>query len=184
MAGEQRAMRYIDGRPKSSGGEGLSAEATGKSRYNACYNRLYPLLKGGRLDFTLLAEKTGFKERRIRETLWFRLGAGEVRQLFGLREHVCYLCNKPVPVPKEPLCLVCLEGIDELSRGGNFHAFHAEEISTDPAFPVLLDSEPLFFPDDEGLEETDADESLFAEGSTLLPPRRYGFEHVRPARQP
>jgi hypothetical protein len=180
-------MRYIDGRPKSSGGEGFSAESTGKSRYNSCYNRLYPLLKGGRLDFTLLAEKTGFKERRIREMLWFRLGAGEVRQLFGLREHVCYLCGKPVPVPKEPLCLSCLEGIDELSRGGVFTSAAwtspVEEVMA-PEFPGLADPEHLFSPEEEILDDEDEDESmLFPESNNLLLPRRYGFEHTRPSRR-
>jgi hypothetical protein len=83
-----------------------------KNSYTTLYNRLYQLLKTGALDYTLLAQKTGFKERRIRDMLLFRLGSGEVRQLFGLQQGLCFLCSAPVLLPKEPMCLSCLERID------------------------------------------------------------------------
>lgn len=83
-----------------------------KSSYTTLYNRLYQLLKTGALDYGMLAQKTGFKERRIRDMLLFRLGSGEVRQLFGLQPGQCFLCSAPVLLPKEPMCLSCLEQID------------------------------------------------------------------------
>lgn len=179
-------MRSIDGHPKPSDSEATAAEPTEKNQYTACYNRLYPLLKGGQLDFPLLAEKTGFKERRIREMLQFRLGSGEVRHLFGLREHVCYLCDQPVPIPKEPICLPCLEGIDALSRGDTFtpayRTSRAGDATASP-LPVLPEPEHLSPLKDETSDDDDEDEPFFLEGDTLLPPRRYGFERARPSRR-
>jgi hypothetical protein len=87
-----------------------------KGKYNALYNRLYPALKMGTLNFPEMAEKTGFKERRIRETLLFRLSSGEVMQLFGLRIGICYFCGVQVQNRKEPLCIPCLEKIEIASQ--------------------------------------------------------------------
>ncbi len=85
-----------------------------KEQYNYYYNRIYPLLKDGRIDFELVAYKTKQKERRIRETLMFRLTSGEVLQLFGRREGFCYVCSERLSTAtnKEPICLACLQGID------------------------------------------------------------------------
>lgn len=84
-----------------------------KEQYSYYYNRLYPLLKEGRIDFALVAHRTGFKERKVRETILFRLTAGEVKQLFGKRDGCCYLCDLTFQMSaKEPLCLSCLQSID------------------------------------------------------------------------
>ncbi len=91
----------------------MNAFMSPKDEYNYYYNRLYPLLKEGRIDFAQVAMKTGFKERKIRETFLFRLTAGEVRQLFGKKEGCCYICNMEFSMSsKEPLCLSCLQSID------------------------------------------------------------------------
>lgn len=85
-----------------------------KELYNYYYNRIYPLLKEGKLDFPHLAYKTGYKERRIRETLLFRLTTGEVMQLFGRKEDFCYICSRRMmSANKEPMCLSCLQALDE-----------------------------------------------------------------------
>ena len=92
--------------------QGADPGAYEKERYTDYYNRIYPLLKEGKLDFPMMAERTGFKERRIREALLFRLTAGEVLQLFGKQDGFCYLCNnRLLGLNKEPFCLSCLEKI-------------------------------------------------------------------------
>jgi hypothetical protein len=83
-------------------------------QYNYYYDRIYPFLKEGKLDFPRLAAKTGLKERRIRETLLFRLSTGEVMQLFGRKDGFCYICGykSHSPANKEPVCISCLKSLD------------------------------------------------------------------------
>lgn len=88
--------------------------AEDKEHYNYYYNRIYPLVKEGKIDFHKVAEKTGYKERRVRETLLFRLTTGEVLQLFGKKDGFCYICSRRMPGVgnKEPMCLSCLQSVD------------------------------------------------------------------------
>jgi hypothetical protein len=83
-------------------------------QYHYYYDRIYPLLKEGKLDFPRIALKTDLKERRIRETLLFRLTSGEVMQLFGRKNGFCYICGYKTHSPsnKEPVCLSCLKCLD------------------------------------------------------------------------
>lgn len=85
-----------------------------REQYNYYYNRIYPLLKEGKIDFHKVAEKTGYKERRIRETMLFRLTTGEVMQLFGKKDGYCYICSCRLfsVNTKEPMCLSCLQTLD------------------------------------------------------------------------
>ncbi len=80
-----------------------------KELYGTFYDRLYQALQEGRLDFSVIAEKTGLKERRLREALLYRL-TNEVIQLFGQKPGVCYVCQGRLyqPSTQEPLCLKCL----------------------------------------------------------------------------
>ena len=96
--------------------------ASSKEQYNYFYNRLYPLLRDGKIDFAQVASRTGFKERKIRETLMFRLTAGEVRQLFGKKDDQCYLCSTAMSGSKEPLCLPCLQALDTCVHEIHLHA--------------------------------------------------------------
>jgi hypothetical protein len=110
-ATEQRAERALSGVPGQSS-ERKNEEI--RDQYNYYYNRIYPLLKEGKLDFVRIAEKAGFKERRVRETLLFRLTTGEVLQLFGKKDGVCYICSRRLfsSTTKEPMCLNCLQSLD------------------------------------------------------------------------
>jgi hypothetical protein len=83
-------------------------------QYHYYYNRIYPLLKEGKLDFHRIAGKTNLRERRIRETLLFRLTSGEVMQLFGCKTGFCYICGCKTysPSNKEPVCINCLKTLD------------------------------------------------------------------------
>jgi hypothetical protein len=83
-------------------------------QYNYYYERIYPILKEGKLDFQRISTKTGLKERRVRETLLFRLTSGEVMQLFGRKDGFCYICGYKThsPANKEPVCISCLKALD------------------------------------------------------------------------
>jgi hypothetical protein len=83
-----------------------------QARYTHFYNQLYPRLKDTQFDFHQVADKTGFKERRIREILLYRLSSGEIMQLFGRRVGVCYICHSKMETRKEPVCLRCLQSLD------------------------------------------------------------------------
>jgi hypothetical protein len=98
----------------------------GRGDYTACYNPLYALIKENKLDFGALAQQMGMKERRLREAFLFRLGSGEVRQLFGYRPGWCYLCQDPVDIAQEPICFPCLR---------TAYRFSTDEDSRTPAPP-------------------------------------------------
>ncbi|HEY9746643.1 MAG TPA: hypothetical protein V6C99_10540 [Oculatellaceae cyanobacterium] len=83
-----------------------------QEHYGYYYGRILPLLERG-LDFARIAGKTGLKERRIRETLLFRLKNHEVPQLQGRQDGFCYICGyKTYPASvREPVCLKCLRAV-------------------------------------------------------------------------
>ncbi len=205
--------------------KGLITVPDQKSSYTLFYNRLYQLLKTGSLDFAEIAQKIGFRERRIRDTLLFRLGSGEVRQLFGLESGFCYLCMGPVLLPKEPMCLVCLQHIDEFSipivesEEDATWSLLASDVSLEPSptectlavsnptdestvndrtedseseqpaplpedifasLPTLPDPDNLFpLEGEEDISESPLEPMLL---TSLRPPRRYGFERMKPLR--
>lgn len=121
MANEDRLKK--DG--QTDAGSTSAADAT-QEQYNYFYDRIYPLLKEGKLDFPRIAAKSGYKERRIRETLLFRLTSGEVIQLFGRKDGFCYICGYKTHshANKEPVCLTCLKSLDNVIQ-----EIHSAEIS-------------------------------------------------------
>jgi hypothetical protein len=158
-ATEQRAERALSGVPGQSS-ERKNEEI--RDQYNYYYNRIYPLLKEGKLDFVRIAEKAGFKERRVRETLLFRLTTGEVLQLFGKKDGVCYICSRRLfsATTKEPMCLNCLQSLDTVIQelyladlgeaSANRHndtektrEFPEYEVESEPFEPVPELAEPL-----------------------------------------
>jgi hypothetical protein len=104
-----------------------SSKETGESRfcdakameqreiYENHYQRIYPLLTAGELDFTQLAKQTGLKERKIRDTLLSRLAHDDLIQLFGHKEGICYICASRMRgnFTHEPLCIPCIETIGQ-----------------------------------------------------------------------
>lgn len=94
----------------------LQAEGQAQEEYSYFYNRIYPLVKAQQIDYAQLAQQIGRKERRIREALLFRLGSGDVLQLFGRRDGFCYVCSCRIRTSqksKEPICVTCLQSIDQ-----------------------------------------------------------------------
>lgn len=85
-----------------------------RTLYNAYYDRIYPLIRENALNFDDLAEKTALPKRRLQESLLYRLGSGQVRQLFGHNEGYCNVCKNTLYSKKttEPLCLKCLQQVD------------------------------------------------------------------------
>lgn len=81
--------------------------------YENHYQRIYPLLTAGELDFNQVAKQAGLKERKIRDTLLSRLANDDMIQLFGHKEGICYVCASRMRgnFTKEPLCLQCIETI-------------------------------------------------------------------------
>lgn len=90
-----------------------SADVEEQERYAACYDRIYPLLREGQFDFAAVAKQAEIKERKVREILLFRLTPGDMMQLIGRKEGICYLCATRLRGihNKEPLCLLCLKNI-------------------------------------------------------------------------
>jgi hypothetical protein len=84
-----------------------------QAQYNKHYQLIAPLLDKGCLDFKLIARETGLKERKIRDTLLSRLTTGDMIQLFGYKEGICYICGTRMRgnFTQEPLCLLCVEVI-------------------------------------------------------------------------
>lgn len=107
-------------------------------QYQYYYDRIYPLLKEGRLDFHRIAEKANLKERRVRETLLFRLGSGEVMQLFGGKDGYCFTCDCRIQSAaiKEPLCIGCLRLIDKVIQETSASVQEKTPMPQDPANKV------------------------------------------------
>lgn len=110
---------------------------TDEKRYSGYYNDLYPLLKEGKLNFQRIAEKTAFRERRVREGLLFRLSSGEVMQLFGRKAGWCYICDLPMTNRKEPMCLLCIQSISLVAHE-LYSSASTQEEDLDPSMPQLI----------------------------------------------
>ncbi len=85
-----------------------------KELYNSYFEKIYDAITHNKMDYSMVANITGLKERRVRECLLYRLGSGEVLQLFGLEQGFCYVCRGELPRRdcKEPMCLTCLQAVD------------------------------------------------------------------------
>ncbi len=85
-----------------------------KELYNSYFEKIYEAITQKKMDYTMVASITGLKERRVRECLLYRLGSGEVLQLFGLEQGFCYVCRGELTRRdcKEPMCLTCLQTVD------------------------------------------------------------------------
>lgn len=90
-----------------------SKDAGEDKRYAEYYERIYPLLRQGQLNFEKISAQAGMKERRVREILLYRLMPGDMVQVMGRKEGICYLCSTRMHglLNKEPLCLLCLKNI-------------------------------------------------------------------------
>ena len=87
-----------------------------KELYAGFFLRLHNYYTQGQLDFRLLAEKTGYRRRRIRESLLFRIGTGEIMQLFGVKKGFCYICEDRIRQKSntEAVCLQCLHKVESV----------------------------------------------------------------------
>ena len=93
-----------------------------KLRYNQYYDRIYPWVRGNKLNYEKMAEATSLSRRRVRECLLFRLGGGQIRNVFGHEPGYCFVCKIPLRHKKstEPVCLQCLQTIDSfLNKTGS-----------------------------------------------------------------
>lgn len=85
-----------------------------KALYTRFYDNIYAAMTVSGIDYDAIAERAGLPQRRLRECLIFRLGTGEIRQLFGAMPGICYVCKDSLfnPQSQEPLCLSCLQRVD------------------------------------------------------------------------
>jgi len=120
--------KFVSPTPESGGGQNIHPqiqsvddlliqpvdEREEKTIYNAFYDRIYPMIRDNSLNFADVAEKTALPRRRLHESLLFRLGSGQVRQLFGHNPGHCYVCKNALYSKRsaEPLCLKCLQLVD------------------------------------------------------------------------
>ena len=84
-----------------------------KELYQTIYSRLYSFIKQD-TDYGKLAEALDLNRRRLRQALLFRVGSGEVMQLFGSKKGKCFVCEKRLAfdTTNEPFCLKCLQKVD------------------------------------------------------------------------
>lgn len=84
-----------------------------REQYELFYRQIFPILEKNTMNFKNIAEQTKLKERRIRETLLYRLIPDNSIQLIGYTAGYCYVCSNSMQssTAQEPLCLSCLESI-------------------------------------------------------------------------
>lgn len=85
-----------------------------KDLYQNLYNRIYPYIKP-ETDFGSISQNCNLNRRKLRQALLFRLGSGEVMQLFGLKKGSCFVCEGKLAFENtmEPFCLKCLQKVDQ-----------------------------------------------------------------------
>jgi hypothetical protein len=135
--------------PVSTGAIPGSSDYIEQERYTDCYNRILPLIRARQLDFGLVAKQAGMKERRVREVLLYRLMPGDMVQLLGRKEGICYLCFTRMHglTNKEPLCLLCLRNITTAveqvyAQGLTNQALPPEEFPAPPSSPIPVNTVP------------------------------------------
>ncbi len=133
-----------DGSTNSNNVQGKAAavspnEQLEKALFQEYYDPLFLQIRNNTISYTVLSERTGFKERRIREALCYRLGVGDVRQLFGRQPGICYMCDQKMANLKEPVCMRCTTALSHaatmvLSTGvGAFGT-----VSAQPEAPITV----------------------------------------------
>lgn len=106
-----------------------------KDLYQNLYNRIYPNVKT-ETDFGDLSKLTNLNRRKLRQALLFRLGSGEVMQLFGLRKGVCFVCDGRLSFDNtmEPFCLKCLQKVDQYFQKLPLRQRHKNSRNSDHGF--------------------------------------------------
>lgn len=115
MTSEELWLNLKNAEPSTqASGPGASTDcATLTAHYTRLYSEINPLVQGGKLDFRKIAERSGLKERKIREVLLSRLIPHNSVELVGHRAGFCFICSariKETSFP-EPLCITCLSMI-------------------------------------------------------------------------